>query len=170
MKNKNIIRINESQLNDIIVEHVVNAIRKNNLDEGFLDNTKAGWEGAKQGFKAQRNLDRGTDDFKQYHDYDDFKKDSNPLLGKSENTAQEQAQELLQQARYYQTLANQLKAKAQEITRQYGLGKPAVNQRVSTAPTPATPSSTIPMQRSKTNGFGRTNTERDTRPIGPWGK
>lgn len=169
--NKNIIRLNESQLQNIIVEHVVKALRENNLDEGFLDNIKAGWQGARQGFKAQKNLDRGTDDFKQYHDYEDFKNDANPFrVGKSENTAEEQAQELLQQARYYQTKANQLKAQAQKITAQYGLAKTGVNQIVSTAPTPAAPSSTIAMQRNKTKGFGRTNTERDTRPIGPWGK
>lgn len=171
MENRKIIRINDSQLNNIIVEHVVNALRENNLDEGFLDNIKAGWQGARQGFNAQKNLDRGTNDFKQYHDYDDFKNDSNPLrFSKSENTAEEQAQELLRQAQYFQTKANQLKAQAQKITAQYGLAKTGVNQRVSTAQVPAAPSSTIAMQRNKTNGFGRTNTARDTRPIGPWGK
>lgn len=66
---------------------------------------------------------------------------TNPLY-KPENTAQEQAEQLLAQAKEYQAMANRLKAQANALTKKYALAKTGVNQRASItqpkqAPVPA---------------------------------
>lgn len=168
---KNTIRLNESELINIIESACYEALKEQELDEGFFDNVKAGIRGAKQGFNAQRNLDASTDNLKYEHDYEDFRRESNPFMGKSQNTAQEQANELFQQAKYYRTLANQLQAKAQKISMQYGLEKSAVGQRVNPTPTtqPAAHNSTITQAKSTPKSYGRTRKQNNVTPIGQTG-
>ena len=170
---KEIINLNEQQLKAIVAESVKRILKESDLDEGFWDNMKAGFQGAKQGFNAQKNLDRGSDNFKYEHDYEDMKRDANPFRSKSQNTAQEQANELLNQAKYYQTKANQLRATAQQITAKYGLVKTAVNKRVNGVQVPqAAHNTTIATARNNTNGYGKgrnPNNINQAKQTGLWG-
>ena len=153
---KSVIKLTESQIRNIVAESVIRVLKENDMDEGFFDNIKSAWQGAKQGYGYQKAIDRGTDGFKTEHDYEDFKKDSNPFGPRSENTAQEQANYLLSQARQYQIKANQLRAKANAITKKYGLVKANANQRVNaTQPSAAPHTQTIATKNMVTNGYGK---------------
>ena len=55
---KNTITLTESELHQMVNECVASM-----LEEGFLDNMKAAWQGAKRGYQGQQMLDRGVDDF-----------------------------------------------------------------------------------------------------------
>lgn len=132
MENKKI-NLTEDKLRQIVAECIVEAINESELEEGFWDNLKSGWKGAKQGFNYQKAMDRGTNGFKQEHDYDDTRRSMTNPLYKPENTAQEQAEQLLAQAKEYQAMANRLKAQANALTKKYALAKNGVNQRASTA-------------------------------------
>ena len=172
---KETIKLTESQIREIVAESVTRILKESDMDEGFFDNMKSAWQGAKQGFNTQKMMDRGTDGFKTEHDYEDFKKDSNPFGPRSENTAQEQANQLLAQARNYQIKANQLRARANRITSQYGLVKNGVNQRVNgTQPAAAPHAQTIRTKGMVTNGYGKgrnpNNVNPTTQSTGLWGK
>ena len=142
-ESKKPLRINESQLQSLIKESTLRILKESEMDEGFWDNMKAGWQGAKAGFNTQKMMDRGINDFKTEHDYEDVKQDFNPFAPKSENTAAEQAEALLAQAREYQIKANQLRAKANAMTKKYSLvkgvdkqGKEVENTRVNRIKSP----------------------------------
>ena len=141
--NKNQIRLNESQLNSLIqesIENVLNEMYENgDLNEGFFQNLKQAWNGAKQGYNYQKAMDRGTQGFKQEHDYEDVKNTMNNPLAKMPNTAAEQANQLYAQAKEYMAMANRLKAQANAITKQYGLAKSGVGTRVNATPVPQSP-------------------------------
>ena len=140
---KNQIRLNESQLSAFIqesVENVLNEMHENgDIDEGFFQNLSQAWKGAKQGYNYQKAMDRGTQGFKQEHDYEDVKKTMNNPLAKMPNTASEQANQLYQQAAQYQAMANKLKAQANAITKQYGLAKTGTGQRANAQSVPQSP-------------------------------
>lgn len=168
---KETIQLNEAQLKRIISESVKQVIKEAEMDEGFWDNVKAGFKGAKQGFNAQKAIDRGTQGFKQEHDYDDTRREMMNPFYKSENTAQEQANQLYAQAREYQAMANKLKAKANAITKQYGLVKAGVNQRQSATQTQQAPVPAFSQGQGKQLNGGLPSTKRgNTAPTGLWGK
>ena len=79
----NKIYLTESQINDIVSE----SVKRIMLDEGLWDNIKAGYQGMKQGFRNQQTLDRGADNFKPEHDYENFRAMANPYTKNPENTA-----------------------------------------------------------------------------------
>lgn len=170
---KQVIKLTESQIRKMVAESVANILKESEMDEGFLDNLKAGWNGAKQGYNYQKAMDRGTEGFKTEHDYEDMKKDSNPFVSRSENTAQEQANQLLKQAQQYQAMANKLKAQANALTKQYGLVKTGVNQRVNgTQPSVAPHTRTIATNRGNNNGYGKGRNPNNINPVkqtGLWG-
>ena len=143
---KNTVRLNESQLNKLISESVDKTLREmyesGELEEGFLDNIKSAFKGAKQGYDYQKSMDRGTDGFKPEHDAEDVRQTMVNPLAKSENTAAEQANQLYAQAKEYMAMANRLKAQANKICRDYGLVKTDVGVRANAqapeqAPVPA---------------------------------
>lgn len=175
---KNIIRLTESDIKRMVENACYQALKEgrineSDIEEGIRDRIAAGWEGMKRGFNAQKSLEASTDNLKYEHDYEDMKQDSNPFGPRSKNTAVEQANELLQQAKYYRTLANRLQAKAQKISAQYSLGKSAVGKRVNTVQTPqAAHNTTIRNTRSATNGYGNgrnPNNITPNRQTGLWG-
>ena len=142
----NQIRLNESELRDLISEQVRTALNEvfssqegADVDEGFFQNLSQAWKGAKQGYNYQKAMDRGTQGFKQEHDYEDVKRTMNNPLSKMPNTASEQANQLYQQAAEYQAMANKLKARANAISKQYGLAKTGVGQRANANPVPQSP-------------------------------
>ena len=170
---KQVVKLTESQIREIVTESVNRILKENDMDEGFLDNLKAGWNGAKQGYNYQKAMDRGTEGFKTEHDYEDMKKDSNPFGPRSENTAQEQANQLLKQAQQYQAMANRLKSRANALTKQYGLVKTGVNQRANGAQPVAAPHTrTIATNRGIDNGYGKGRNPNNINPVrqtGLWG-
>ena len=101
---KQVVKLTESQIKEIVTESVNRILKENDMDEGFFDNIKSAYQGAKQGYNYQKAMDRGTEGFKTEHDYEDMKKDSNPFDPRSENTAQQQANQLLKQAQQYQAI------------------------------------------------------------------
>lgn len=129
---KGTIRLNESQLKEIISESVKMTLREmeecGDLEEGFWDNMKSAFKGAKQGYNYQKAMDRGTDAFKTEHDYDDARQTMVNPLAKPENTAVEQANQLYAQAKEYMAMANRLKAQANKLCKQYGLVKPSEDE------------------------------------------
>ena len=107
-------------------------------DEGLFNRLRSAAQGAKQGYQAQKTLDRGVDDFKQEHDWGDtFQVMDNPL-SKMPNTAEEQAAEIYKQYKQYYMKANELLALYNKICRKYGLEKQAVGKF--TNPKKASPS------------------------------
>ena len=131
-ESKKPVRINESQLQSLIKESTLRILKESEMDEGFWDNMKAGWQGAKAGFNAQKSLDSDYANLKQEHDYDDTLKTMNNPMKKMDKTAAESSEDLLKQAQYYQRLANQLRARANAIDKKYALQKTGVNQRAAT--------------------------------------
>ena len=170
---KQVVKLTESQIREIVTESVNRILKENDMDEGFFDNIKSAYQGAKQGYNYQKAMDRGTEGFKTEHDYEDMKKDSNPFGPRSENTAQEQANQLLKQAQQYQAMANRLKSRANALTKQYGLVKTGVNQRVNgTQPSVAPHTRTIATNRGNNNGYGKGRNPNNINPVkqtGLWG-
>lgn len=113
---KNTITLTESEFKEL-VENCVNDM----IEEGVFDQLGAAWRGAKQGFKGQKTLDRGTNDFKDRHDMSDYRREA--YGGPVENTAQEQAQYAYEQYRAYQAQANKLLNLYKNLTKQYNLQK-----------------------------------------------
>lgn len=163
---KQVVKITESQIREIVTESVNRILKENDMDEGFFDNIKSAYQGAKQGYNYQKAMDRGTEGFKTEHDYEDMKKDSNPFGPRSENTAQEQANQLLKQAQQYQAMANRLKLQANALTKQYGLVKTGVNQRANgTQPVAAPHTRTIATNRGIDNGYGKGRNPNNITPV-----
>ena len=123
--NTNKIKITESELRNIISE----TIQQTMIEEGFWDNMKSAWQGAKQGYKTQQTLDRGTEGFKQQHDHEDAMAAMDPLT-RPENTAEEQSSEIYKQYQFHQAKANQLLALYKKLNKQYGLVKQGVGKYV----------------------------------------
>lgn len=168
-ESKESVRINESQLQSLIKESTLRILKESEMDEGFWDNLKSGWQGAKAGFNAQKSLDTDYSNLKQEHDYDDTLKTMNNPLKKMDKTAAESSEDLLKQAQYYQKLANQLRARANAIDKKYALQKTGVNQR--TASTQSQPSSvpnvgamSQPMMNPVTKN--RQNPNKNLNPLG----
>ena len=169
MKQK--VQITESELYNVIQESIVAALNESLEDEGFLKNFRAGLQAAKQGYNTQKMMDRGTEGFKTEHDREDMAKQANPFGPGMENTAGEQATELLRQAKMYQAKANQLRAMANKMTSKYGLAKTAVNQRVDPSVerqsyTPAQPGYQAPGRVWKS----QRQFKPDVQSTGLWGK
>lgn len=120
MENNKIVRLSEDDLRNMISE----AITKTVMEEGFWDNMKSAWQGAKQGYKTQQTIDRGTDGFKQQHDHEDAMAAMDPLT-RPENTAEEQSAEIYKQYQFHQAKANKLLALYKKLNKQYGLVKKA---------------------------------------------
>lgn len=118
-------KLNEEQLYTLIREGVEEAL----MNEGFLDNLKAAWDGAKSGFSAQQSLDKDTSDLKRHWDKEDVFR--SPFQGKAENTAEMEARELYAKYKKYQAMANKLLSKYNRVVKQYGLVKSEVPGMVS---------------------------------------
>ena len=131
---KNIITLNESEFRSLI-EGCVTEI----LEEGFFDQLGSAWKGAKNGFKGQKMLDRGTDNFKQNLDYWDIKKIGNPYESRPENTASEQAIEAYKRYKMYQQEANKFLNLYNALTKKYNLNKTGVGKVESKEKPVATP-------------------------------
>jgi hypothetical protein len=117
------ITINEQELQNIINECVANAI-----NEGFLDRIKAGYNGMVQGYKDQKFLDRGSDDFKQNWSYADEKDNFDPFSRRPENTAAMQANDIYKQWRYHFNKSQELLKLYNKIAKKYNLKKLGVGQ------------------------------------------
>lgn len=134
---ENTIKITESQLNNLITESTIKVLKEGEMDEGFKDFFKrigAGAKGAVQGYNTQKALDSDYNDLKQEHDYEDMKHSMTNPLSKMPKTAAEQAESLYAQAKEYLIKSNQLKAKANAISKKYGLAKSGVGRRVNANP------------------------------------
>ena len=137
------------------------AIAEGSEDEGLFDRLGSAFKGAKQGYQAQKSLDRGTDDFKQQHDFDDVRKSMDNPLSKMDNTAEEQATHLYNQYKQYQQQANKMLNMYNAICKKYGLQKKAVGQHVTTEPAPTGTGVNFSTPNAK-NKFGRKTNSRDT--------
>ena len=136
-------------------------IAEGSEDEGLFDRLGSAFRGAKQGYQAQKSLDRGTDDFKQQHDFDDVRKSMDNPLSKMDNTAEEQATHLYNQYKQYQQQANKMLNMYNAICKKYGLQKKAVGQHVTTEPSPTGTGVNFSTPNAK-NKFGRKTNSRDT--------
>lgn len=121
--NNKIIKLNETELNQLVEDCV-----KEVLNEGFFDRIKQGYQGAKQGYKSQKMLDRGTDNFKQNLSREDMMNMSNPMSARPENTATEQAREAYRQYKTYQEKANEMLNLYNQLRKKYNLDKTGVGQ------------------------------------------
>ena len=162
--NKNVVRLTESQLNELINESIQQI-----LEEGFFDNLKAGVSGAVQGtrrgFQGQKMLDRGTDNFKQNWDYDDLKAHANPYGPGAENTASMQANQAYNLYKEYQQEANKYLNLYKSLIKKYNLAKEKPGQTQTREKTAHyTPNSNIDKNKfgSKVAGRNRSN---GTNPV-----
>ena len=114
---QNTIKLNENELYALVNECV-----KDVLEEGFFDQIKAGWNGAKQGLSGQKMLDRGVDNFNQYHQLQDLRS------GNYENTASEQAREAYSKYKEYQAQANKFLNLYNKLVKTYNLKKVGVGK------------------------------------------
>jgi hypothetical protein len=111
---KQIINITETDLKNIINESIEKILKENNLEEGFFDNIKSAFKGAKQGYKTQKAVDSNVNT--------DYSK--NTRMSPNEmpsNDAVEKANEYYQIAKDYFVKYNKMKAKANSIVKKYGL-------------------------------------------------
>ena len=111
------IKMTESQFRALIRESVEETM----IEEGFLDNLGAAWDGAKRGYKAQKTLDSDYVGLKPHHDHEDLQKHANPFGPGMENTAEEQAREIYSQYQEHMAIANKLLTKYRQLVKQYGL-------------------------------------------------
>ena len=167
---KNVIRLNEEQLNTLIMESDIRVLNESENDEGLFGNIRAAYQGAKRGVKAQRSLDRGTEGFKQQHDHDDVMKSMKNPMGKMDNTAEEQARRLYDQYKEYQQQANKLLNMYNKMIKAYGLQKQEVGRHVNPNPTPASPVPDVSQMRGNGRSFGRkVRASRNPSTGGLWG-
>lgn len=111
---KNNIVITEEDLRNIIRESVERVIRENQEEEGFWDNMKSAFRGAKQGYDSQKHLDSNVET-----DYS-----RNTRMSPNEmpdNDAAETVKKLYDMASEYHIKANQLRNRAKAIAKQYGV-------------------------------------------------
>lgn len=168
---KQVIRLNEEQLNQLIAESVIRVISESE-DENLLNNLRAAWNGARRGYKAQQTVDRGTTGFKTQHDHDDVMKSMKNPLSKMENTAEEQCREIYNQYKEAYMEANRLLNLYNKMVKQYGLEKQGVGQYSDPNKTPASPVADVSGMTGQKGGgkFGRKFDAKDTRTIGHYGK
>ena len=148
---ENKIKITENELHKMIAESTVKVLKEAEMDEGlkdFFNRLGAGAKGAMQGYNAQKALDTDYSTLKGEHDYEDLKHTMTNPLAKMPKTAAEQAEALYAQAREYLIMSNKLKAKANAISKKYGLVKSSAGQRVNA--NPSTPSTVPSMGAMKT--------------------
>lgn len=111
---KQVLKLNEEQLRQIIYESVKKQLSESEMDEGFLDNIKSAVKGAVSGYRAQNKLDKDIDN--------DYTKNTRQSPWETEdNDALEQVRELYELAKEYHTKANRLRNKANAIAKQYGI-------------------------------------------------
>lgn len=166
---KNTITLNEAQFHALVEECVTEV-----LNEGFWDQMKAGWQGAKRGFQGQKMLDRGTDDFKQQWDREDLAQQANPFGKGPENTAEMQAKEAYNRYKAAQQEANKYLNLYNQLTKKYNLQKQNVgNMRTTEKANLHGTGGIISNKRQNGSKFGgnvvgRDRTQ-DTRPTGLYG-
>lgn len=166
---KNTITLTEAQLTQMVEDCV-----RDIINEGFFDNVKSAWKGAKQGYQGQKMLDRGTDNFKQQWDREDFANQANPWSARPENTADMQAREAYLRYKEYQQMANKFLNLYNQLTRKYGLQKTNVGQVATTQKSNLHGTGGM-LANKRRNGskfggnvVGRDRTQ-DTRPTGLYG-
>ena len=111
---KNNVIITEDDLKNIIKESVERIIRENQEEEGFWDNMKSAFRGAKQGYDSQKHLDSNVET-----DYS-----RNTRMSPNEmpdNDAAETVRKLYKLASDYLIKSNQLRNKAKKIAIKYGI-------------------------------------------------
>ena len=135
MHNKQIIRLTESELHNIIKESVEYILQEEMMNEKFGDglrnfasNVKTAYKGGKQALKAKKNVDRGTDNFIQSQAIENLRSQENPFVKGYENTAAEEARETYQLYKQYQQQANALLNKYKKLIKEYDLEKTAPGQ------------------------------------------
>lgn len=159
------IKLNEEELNYIVYE-ATKKILSENVDEGFLDRIKSAASMAKNGYQAQKQLDRGTNGFKTQNDANDVRQSLGNINGKMDNTAADQANDIAKTAHKYQLQRNQLLSQLNNIVKQYGLVK---DPQSGLWKNPATSNSAVPdvsgiRGNSNSGKFGRTVTA-DRNPL-----
>ena len=111
---KNNVIITEDDLKNIIRESVERIIRENQEEEGFWDNMKSAFKGARQGYNTQKAVD--TDVKTGYSRNTRMSPNEAPS-----NDAAEKVRQYYAIAKDYLTKYNQMKAKADAIAKQYGI-------------------------------------------------
>lgn len=117
---KQVIKLTESQIRKMVTESVANILKESEMDEGFLDNLKAGWNGAKSGYNTQKftDSDINTDYANPNANYD------NMLNGvKSKEDAAKAYSKMIQIARNYEAQAKNLRAKMNDVYSKHGIDK-----------------------------------------------
>ena len=117
---KQVIKLTESQIREMVAESVANILKESEMDEGFLDNLKAGWNGAKSGYNTQKftDSDINTDYANPNANYD------NMLNGvKSKEDAAKAYSKMIQIARNYEAQAKNLRAKMNDVYSKHGIDK-----------------------------------------------
>ena len=158
------IKLSESQLNQIISESVRKVLAEAEENEGFFNNMKSAFQGAKRGYQNQKTIDRGTEGFKQQHDSDDVMKSMKNPLSKMDNTAEEQCAQIYKQYKDAYMEANRLLNLYNKMIRQYGLSKQAVGQHVNPNKTAPGPVPNLGGARANSIGASR-NFKRDDNPL-----
>lgn len=163
------VNITESELNRLISESIQRVLTED-VDEGLRDRLRAMFNGAKAGYESQKTLDRGVDDYKQQHDFDDTRSVMDNPLKKMPKTAEEAARDAYNQYKSYQQQANKMLNLYNSLCKKYGLAKAGVGDFRSTAPAPK--SSGVNFTPTPEPHFGRTTGSRQagTAPTGLWGK
>lgn len=178
---KNIITLTEAQFNRMVEDCVRDIINEGMLDEAFGDglrnfgkSMKSTWQGAKHGYKGQQMLNRGTDDFKQQWDREDWANKANPWSANPENTAEMQAKEAYNMYKYHKAESDKYLALYNKLTRRYGLQKQGVgNVRTTEKSNLYGTGGMIANKRKNGSKFGGNVMSRDrmadTRGKGLWG-
>ena len=126
-ESKEPVRITESQIRQIVAESVYNVLKESEMDEGFLDNLKAGWNGMKQGWKAQSALDTDNSRFQNdaerrqnnmYHGNNALDAMANKMYYKD---AKSSGEKMYAMAKQYDAMAKQIREKAKQLAAKWGV-------------------------------------------------
>lgn len=111
---KKVLKLTEEELRYIIRESVERIIKENQEDEGWFDNIKSAFKGARQGYNTQKHLDSNVET--------DYSRNTrmSPQEAPS-NDAAETVRNLYQMASEYYIKANKLRNKAAKIAEKYGV-------------------------------------------------
>lgn len=124
---KQVVKLTESQIREIVTESVNRILKENDMDEGLRDYFKAGWNGLKQGLRTQNALDTDNSRFQNdaerrqndmYHGNNALDAIANKIYYKD---AKSSGEKMYAMAKQYDAMAKQIREKAKQLAAKWGV-------------------------------------------------
>lgn len=117
---KQVIKLTESQIRKMVTESVSRVLKESEMDEGFFDNIKSAWQGAKAGYNTQKFTDSDIN-----ADYGNAISNYNAMVNgvKTKADAAKTYAKMINIARNYEKQAAALRAKMKDVYSNHGIDK-----------------------------------------------